>query len=73
MMAHDSVLRVWTWIIVILLMFCIGLTIFVISRQSGDPYATRRVLCIGILRNTANTARQDPQLLKDCAAAGVYP
>ncbi len=69
----ELTLRLWTWVVVGLLVAVVCLTLFVISRQSGDPYATRRVLCIGILRNEANTARNDPQLLKDCAAAGVYP
>lgn len=66
-------LRIWTWIIAVLLLCCIGLTVLVISRQSGDPYRTSRILCIGILRNEDNTARHDPQLLADCAAAGIYP
>ncbi len=70
---NEVTLRLWTWIVVALLVGVVGLTLFVISRQTGDPYGTRRVLCIGIIRNTENTARLDPQLLKDCAAAGVYP
>jgi len=57
----------------VLLLLIIGLTVFVISRQTGDPYATRRVLCIGIMRNTENPARTDPVLLEACAKAGVYP
>jgi len=69
----DASLRVWTWLIVVMLLAVAGLSILVISRQSGDPYRTSRILCIGILRNEDNTARHDPQVLRDCAAAGIYP
>lgn len=33
----------------------------------------RRVLCIGILHNAANTANQDPNVLRLCGEVGVYP
>jgi hypothetical protein len=47
--------------------------LFIISRQSGAPTRTAEILCIGIMENTANSARLNPQLLDLCGQVGVTP
>lgn len=43
---------------------------YIIDHQN-DPTDGRTVLCIGIIANTNNVARDDPFVIEACKAAGV--
>jgi hypothetical protein len=56
-----------------LLTIYIVLLVFIISRQTGQPTATREILCIGIIENADNAARLDPRVVELCGDVGVKP
>lgn len=61
------------WLVLVLLVMTVMLQALIVSRQSGDPFGTRVVLCRGIMLNQDNTARGDETILEKCADAGVFP
>jgi hypothetical protein len=61
------------WITVAALSVYVVMLLFIISRQSGSPTRSTEILCIGIMENTANPARLNPQLLDLCGQVGVTP
>lgn len=61
------------YVVAIFLIAYVGMLMFIVSRQTGQPTATREVLCIGIIGNTDNPARLDPRVLELCGDVGVKP
>lgn len=58
-------------IIPILLGILIGMMYYIIATQSNAPEDGRKVLCIGILANTENPARNVPQVISLCSDVGI--
>lgn len=59
------------YVVAFFLVAYVALLMFIVSRQSGAPTATREVLCIGIVENTQNPARLDPRIQELCSDVGV--
>jgi hypothetical protein len=48
-------------------------TLLLTRSASQETEWNREVLCIGIITNEANTARNDPRLLELCDRVGIRP
>ena len=60
-------------VLIMLGLFLLLVTSVLSHVSSENTKGTREVLCIGIERNTANTARFDPRVEELCGEVGVHP
>jgi hypothetical protein len=48
-----------------------AMMVYLGERGIGVPEGTRQVVCIGVLGNTLNPARDDPRIVASCAEVGI--